>query len=324
MIFSKAKWDNGKEIGQYVPTSASLGYDKMSSSLQSAEDLFLVPLLGADMMQSIIDIYDTPPIERSVDDEQLLSIAQRAEANLAFWYNFDALQLRITDQGFQRQGSDDWQQAYKYQEDRLREGFKVKGFNAIDLLLDFLESNIDTYTAYSGSPAHITRSYSLVKTTEEVERWVFIGHSRLMFLRLSAEFPTVEEDILQAELGDELYEKLQRWLHLNGRLPEDFETFRQRCVRVVVTGAAIRVLQRTGNLTERGLYFSGISAENSENVTWKNASDGEIGSRLEGYQEDLRRGLAALRSYVIEHFDEGRKKGHVVRDNDGHAGFFAF
>ena len=77
---------------------------------------------------------------------------------MAFFYNFDALQLRITDQGFQRQGSEDWQQAFKYQEDRLRDGFRTKGFNAIDEMLDFLDENVSTFTQYEESTAYAERA----------------------------------------------------------------------------------------------------------------------------------------------------------------------
>ena len=74
----------------------------MEHALASVEGLFLFPLLGPDMLERLQDIYDG---QVSQDDNvkklelQSLEIAQRAEANLAFWWHFDALNLRITDQG---------------------------------------------------------------------------------------------------------------------------------------------------------------------------------------------------------------------------------
>lgn len=329
MIFSKSKWNSGKEIGKFVPTSASLSFDKMESSLQSASDLFLLPLLGADMMTDLDTIYDKESSTRTEQEQQLLDHAQRAVANLAMWYNFDALQLRITDQGFQRQGSDDWQQAFKYQEDRLREGFKTKGFNAVDLLLDFLEENVAEFTDYEDAPAHIDREKALVKDTDEVQKWVNIGHSRLMFLRFSAEFPTVDEDVLMPELGAKLYDKLIQWVAGDEQYPEKYEVtledFRKRCVRVIVTAAAIRILKHTGSLTERGLYFEEVCTGATENRTKKTATDAQIGNRMEIFESDLRHALASLRSFVRENYTDivDVQAGHVVRDNDGHAGFFA-
>lgn len=329
MLFSQNKWNNGKEIGAYVPTSASLSFAKMESSLQSAEDLFLVPILGTDLMATLEEIYGKQPESRTEKEKKLLILAQRAEANMAFFYNFDALQLRITDQGFQRQGSDDWQQAYKYQEDRLRDGFRTKGFNAIDALLDYLDENTDTFSDYEDAPAYADRKTAIVKNTREVQQWVNIGHSTLVFLRFAAEFPTVEETVLRACVGNAFYGQLRKWLNGDEAYPGEsdltLEQLRRQCGRLVVMATAVRLLKKTGTLTDRGLYFENISAAAGENRTREAASDSQIGDRLAIYEEDLRSAEANLRCIIEDSypdFSDG-KQGHVVRDNDNHAAFFA-
>jgi len=309
-----------------VPTSASLSFDKMEGSLQNAADMFLLPLLGTAMMAALDDIYDD---ENATETEtQLLTICQLAEANLAMWYNFDALQLRITDQGFQRQGSDDWQQAYKYQEDRLRDGFKVKGFNALDQLLEFLEEHIEDFTDYEESPAHVARGAAIVKNTAEVDNWVYINHSRLIYLRMANEFPTVEETVLRPAMGDSLFEAFLGWLE-DGGYPETYsvtlEQLRKKCARVVVTAAAVRLIQLTGSLTERGLYFQAVAASGSDNNSRTPADDARIGDRLKFYNDDKELAIAALRRFVNTYYSDlaDGKSGQIIRDNDDHAAFFA-
>lgn len=329
MLFSSEKWNSGKEIGAYVPTSASLSFAKMESSLQSAEDLFLKPLLGSQMMAALQAIYDKDVDSRTPKEKLLLAIAQRAEANMAFFYNFDALQLRITDQGFQRQGSEDWQQAFKYQEDRLRDGFRTKGFNAIDEMLDFLDENVDTFTQYEESTAYAERAKAVVKNTREVQRWVNIGHSTLIYLRFAAEFPTVEETVLRACVGNAFYEKLRQWLDDANAYPQEYSItlpqLREKCGRVVVMAAAVRLLKKTGTLTDRGLYFENVAAAAGENSTRKAATDSQIGDRLALYEDDLRDAEIKLRLLIeMEYTDyyDG-KQGQVIRDNDNHSAFFA-
>lgn len=330
MLFSKEKWNNGKEMGAYVPTSASLSFEKVESSLQSADDLFLTPLLGDGLMAAIEAIYGKEDASRTPEERVLLTLAQRAEANLAFFYNFDALQLRITDQGFQRQGSDDWQQAYKYQEDRLRDGFRTKGFNAIDAMLEFLDENRQTFTEYEDAPAYTERQKAIVRNTDEVQRWVNIGHSALMFLRFAAEFATVEETVLQATMGDAFYQQLLKWLNGDEEYPESgyvmtLAELRRKCGRVVVMATAVRLLKKTGTLTDRGLYFENVTAAAGENHTRTAASDTQIGDRLAIYEEDLRAAEANLRTVIRQYypsFSDG-SNGHVIRDNDHHAAFFA-
>ena len=329
MLFSKEKWNNGKEISAYVPASASLSFAKVKSSLQSAEDLFLAPLLGTAMIARTEAVYAKSEAARTAEERQLLRLAQRAEANMAFFHDFDALQLRITDQGFQRQGSDDWQQAYKYQEDRLREGFRAKGFNAIDALLDFLDANSQTFAEYADAPACKERQKAIVKSTDEVQRWVNIGHSRLVFLRFAAEFSTVEDTVLQATMGDAFYQQLQKWLNGDEEYPDDYdltlEELRRQCGRLVVTATAIRLLKKTGTLTDRGLYFENVQAAAGENHTRTAATETQIGDRLAIYERDLQAAEANLRNVIktcYPDFSDGAD-GYIVRDNDHRAAFFA-
>ena len=57
MIFSKEKWNNGKEISAFVPSSASLSFQKMESSLSSVQQMFLQPLVESTLMKRIENIY---------------------------------------------------------------------------------------------------------------------------------------------------------------------------------------------------------------------------------------------------------------------------
>ncbi len=329
MIFSRDNWDNGREIGQYVPTSSSLSFEKMESSLSNVQELFLIPLLGDDMMETIEDIYSRVEMDDlTAEETKLLRLAQRAVANLAFWYDFDNLQVRISDQGFQRQGSEDWQQAYKYQEDRLRDGFKVKGFNALDRLLNYLTDHTDTFTDYEHSPAYKARKKAIVRTVAEAQNYVNIDNSAILYLRLAAEFPTVEERELRGALGSELYWQLREYLDNlaeGGEEDKDLEGLREQCVRVMVNGAALRLLKQTGSLTDKGLYFEAVTANNSENCTKTPATDAAIGDRLSIYVTDLEDSKTMLHMYVRDNLSDyaDNKDGHVIRDNDGGSGFFA-
>lgn len=253
MIFSKEKWNGGKEISAYVPTSSSLSFQKMESSLSSAQQMFLLPLVESKLMQKIEDTYASQDTA-SDDALHLLTLAQRAVANLAFWHDFDALNLRITDQGFQRQGSGEWQGAYKYQEDRMRENFKNRGFNALDALLDYVEDNIGLYPEYKETRCWTDRSQAIVRSPREASRIVCIYGSHIVFMRLQAEFPTVEEYHLKPILGDVLYSDLRKWLSGTEDFPQlgfHLDTFRLACADYVVRMAVVRLMKQTGSFTDR-------------------------------------------------------------------------
>lgn len=331
MLFSSFKWNNGKEISPYVPASASLSFDKVEHALGSAENMFLLTLLGRQMLARLQRIYDgrgSSDTETKKTEDQALEIAQRAEATLAFWWHFDALNLRVSDQGFQRQQSDDWSPAFKYQEDRMRENFKQQGFNALDALVDFLSHNISVFDEFQHSDAYVKRQHATVKNREEAERYVSLGHSTIAFLRLEQEFTMASGSELQAAMGADMYEKYCSWMANPSTYPGtevSLEQLRKECVPVVVFAAAKRLLERTGTYTERGLYFEAVVSAAQTNQTTTPASERQIGDRLGHINRDLQHAQSILKSFLRHHFDDiySDDPGNIIRNNDDHTGFFA-
>ena len=223
MIFSAKKWNNGKELKAVMKVNTAISFDMMEAPLRNAFRQYLVPLLGDAMVGEVVEIYEFGPnpdvleqntegaTEREKLDSRLLEICKRANANLAFWNDFDEISMRITDAGFQRQKSDNgesFQQVYKYQEDNLRASLRNKGFNALDELLEFLYAHIAEYPEFASSQAYQDRKSAIVRSTADVNDVCFINGSRIVFLRLQPHLKFAEEMLLQPAIGDKLYEHL--------------------------------------------------------------------------------------------------------------------
>lgn len=325
MIFSEKKWNIDKEIQQIIPTSAALSWNKMQASLRNAQDEYLLVLLGTDMTAKIEEIYAADPLQRSEKDTKLLYLSQKAVANIAMWTDFDALNLRITDQGFQRQESEsgDFTGAYKYQEDNLRNNFKNKGFNALDAVLAFLEENVADYDAFKSSPAYTVSQKSLVKNTEEIQQIFYIQNSRIIFLRLHPVIEQVEELSLQPILGDDLFAKLQKWL--SGTLQWTntditFDDFRMACAKVVIMKAVLSLLRTTGSITDRGLYFEQTQVQTPGNESRTPVSDTRlelaVADATNAIQEYTARLMRLVSTYMAD--DAAGNPLHALdRDNSG-------
>lgn len=257
MLFSAEKWSESEELNKFIPVSAGLSYEKVESSLEDSFRLFVLPLFGEKLADEIQSFY----INDGVTDLQrsLLEECQRAVANLAFWYNYTELNVRITDQGMQRQESEGtFKQTYKYQEDQLRNSFRNKGFNALDRMIEFLDLHQDDFPLYAQSPAYTRRRQAIVRSTAEVDINYFINKSHLIFLRLKPFFKVVEETILQPLLGVDLYAKLTEALKkeektIGGTTTEELRT---RCAQFVIFKSIAELIRSTGSLTDRGLYFT--------------------------------------------------------------------
>jgi hypothetical protein len=330
MIFSKEKWNNSEEISAFIPSSASLGYDKMKSSLQSAETMFITKLIGEELTNKIDLFYENGVNDNKELWTKLLSLSQRAVAYLAMWYDFDALNLRITDQGFQRQESDTFKGAYKYQEENMKRTFKNRGFNCLDDILEFLDLNRTVFTDYINSPAYIDSQKSIVRSTSEVNNIIYINNSRIIFLRMRCEFNAIEENFIKPKLGDDLYKMLIDSLADSSKFTAGDKTIleglRLACAKVVIRGAAIRLIKSTGSMTDRGLYFEQTKSGSYTDNDVSKATDMEIGDRLSQLESDFNFALVALVRYIqlnLSDYYEGSSQYRFSRDNDDKKIFWA-
>lgn len=331
MFFSKDNWNNGQEMNAVIPVSSALSFEKVYSSLQAADELYLIPVFGSALMATFRSIYDKE--NKSGDEKQLLQVLQAAEANLAYYTNFDALQLRITDQGFQRQQTENFGSPYKYQEDRLRQTFKNRGFNAIDRILDLLDDKFTSLEGYAEMPVRVTTRTDIVQRTAEVNAVHFINNSRLVFLRLVPIITGIVHNHLRPLIGWDLYTAMQQALEAGTAsvpvgLPDGspasapartFDELRRQCIPFVVKKAVAQLIRETGSLTDRGLYFAGTAAGSMDNQTETPATRREAHDAAATAEAEAQRYADTLTAFIEWKWPEyfgGHQSDIYKRDNN--------
>ncbi len=331
MFFSSKNWNNGKQMDDIIPVSAALSFDKMRSSLKTADDLYLSPLIGDALMTTLEGLCDN---ETTDNERHLIRLLRSAEANLAFYANFDTLQLRITDQGFQRQQTENFGSPYKYQEDRLRAAFRNRGFNALDSILDLLDASFTSLAGYGDMPARCTSAADIVQRTSEVNAVHFINGSRLVFLRLVPQLVAVAHNELRPLIGWNLYNNMTAALQ-DGTAEErvgdtdpsrTYEELRQYCIPFVVKKAVARLIRETGSLTDRGLYFLSHVAGSSDNDTAAPASRREAHDAAANAETEARQYGDTLMAFIEWKWPDyfpGKPSDTFKRDNNGKKTFWA-
>lgn len=330
MIFSAAKWNKGEEISRFLKVSSGLSFDKLEAALRNAFELFIVPLLGDELTGRMVDIYQSGA-DAVADETKVLAVCQRANANLAFWYDFDEINTHITDKGFHRQEAENgtFKPVYKYQENNLRTGFRNKGFNALDELLALLEKHSDLFPEYLKSPACIDSRRAIIKNTGEVNKVYFINDSRIIYLRLHTHFAFAEENILRPALGEQLYAKLLAWL---ADPPADaterlkVEELRLKAAKIIVMNAVKRLMTETGSLTDRGLYFTAITANSDGDENERPVTDNRLSIQIAQVESDAMVYMNNLIRFVRRAFPDdyaGNPQQVFNRDNDHKKTFFA-
>jgi len=256
MIFSSSKWNNAAEIRPYISVAKSTQFATLEAPLRNAFENFIRPLLGETMTEKLIQYYASS--SPTAKQTRLIQIAQRANAFLAFWYDYSEMQLLIDDSGSHRQESESQKTPYKYQEQTLKEGWKTKGFNALDNLLEYLEINIQDFPDFLQSSNFTILKKLIVRSTREVDDCYWINNSRIIFLRLKPHFRTVTDTIIAPRLGN-VYDDMIN--SLTAQSPDQkYTKLREMLVPVVVFYAVSRLLRESGSLTERGLFFETLKA----------------------------------------------------------------
>lgn len=329
MLFSQNFWEESEEMNRIIPVSSALSFERVESSLRDAEDMFLVPVLGQELMDKVNETYASVNISgdgKSLQERMLLML-QRAEANLALWYNFDELNVRITDQGFQRQTTENFTSAYKYQEDELKRKFKTKGFNALDNAITFLMEHTDEFPEFKKSVAYEQRRTAIVKSMQEAEKIYCISQSPLVWMRLVPIIREVEETILPSTIGDECYRALRNALDKGEEKigEEDTDMLRLKVARYLVTLAISMLLKRGGSLTDRGLYFEREVATNVSGTACVPAEleNAYMLSREVGEIAERHRSL--MDRYIRNNHPNlygGSKSDVLTRNNDNHRCMF--
>lgn len=320
MIFSAEKWKT-EGVTKLLHASNALTWETMEPLLTQAWYMFIVPLMGS--CSSILTvIFAKEKANRSELEQQLLFYAQSAVANLALWYNFTELNTRLTDQGHQRQETENFKSLFKYQENSLRDTYRNKGYNTLDALLELLDSKVDTYPLWKESTSYGLRKKSIVQSAKEVDRVVFINHSCILFLRFVPILDSIDQTTMRTLLGIRLHDALHEAIEAGTKKIGDstVEELRIRVGRVMINLAAAELIRESGTLTDRGLYFESLTAGKEGDETAAVPGNRDRVNQAATYEQKAELQMRQLNNFISNYIPDlfaGFPKDAYTRDNDG-------
>jgi hypothetical protein len=347
MLLSKAKNLKMEEIRRYVPVSVSSDFDSLSPHIANAEADYLIPVIGQQTYDELQLFYDSAssgsadlPEEESgsgtsEEDEaadkkktELLRLVQSCVTHIAFWIGYDLLNSYITDDGFKRTESEKIKSLFKYQEDNLKQYFRTNGFNRLDTVLQFLEDNAQTFTTFAVSAQYTVLKSAFIPNTAAFNRIVFIGGSRLTFLRMIPHMQLIEEVEIRPLLGSVALAQLREEMLKESPRPAitGIVPIIQKAVAYLASGM---LMQESGaDLTDNGLYFSSQSSITGNNSEKKPSDALRIATLSERNRHIGNAFLDQVRSYLVTHAadwnDVAPSTGKILsRNNTGKKTFWA-
>ena len=328
MVFSKEKWNGDEGIGMFVHASKALSWVTMAGPLEQAWQLFVLPLLGEELCGAVDAIFSKSVGNRTAAEKRVLWYVQGAVANLALWHNFFELNVRLTDQGHQRQETENFKSVYKYQERELQQSYRNKGFNSLDALMAYLDAHASDFSGWAAAPANVRRKKSVVKSALEVDDVVFINRSTIVFLRLQPILARLEQTDLPVILGSRLCDAFMAKLGTGDNTigQTSVEELRVRVGRVLVNKAVAELIRQTGSLTDRGLYFETVTAGREGDSVTSVPTSREKALLAEVYERDAVAQYQALSNFIELNIPElyaGHPSDVFKRDNEGKRTFWA-
>ena len=302
MLFSKEKNPKMEEIREFVPVSSSSDFDSVAPHIANAERDYLIPVIGTTMFESLMVFYKTELSEELTEVEQrtgeLFRLVQSAVIHIAYWIGFDLLNSHISDGGFKRTESTSVKGLFKYQEENLKIYFRTNGFNGLDTVLQYLETNSSDFSEFSESPSFSQLKSAFIPTTDIFNELIFINKSRLTFLRMKSHMRLIEDTEISTILGHTAFAFVKS--EMVKANPEAKVTVLLSYIRkpVAYLASALLMEESGADLTDNGLFFTSTASGFNNDTERKPSTPDRIAILVNRNRNIGNAYLDQLRSYL--------------------------
>lgn len=323
------------EIQKHLTIGVGSDFNQLAPHISNAETAYMRPLLGSVMFDELQEYYTERPTgefdsltETQQAMETLLDKVQKSLIHLAYLMGFQVLNSTISSGGFKRTESEKQKSLYHYQEDELKEYFKTAGFNAMDEVLEYMESNIIHFNEFKVSTNWTVLKTAFISDTKTFESIYFINNSRLTFLRLKSYSTLVEDMEIRPLLGTAIFDEVKTEMAKDDPAAKVLALLSYIRKPIAYLSTAMLMEESGADLGEKGLYFetslsttfSGKNKQvsNADRIALLAARNRSLGS---AYLDQLKSYLAAN---IADWPAYSGQTGSVFRrDNNGKKTFWA-
>lgn len=252
--------NNTAEIQEYLPTSVSMDFDRLKPFTIDAENEYLAKVLGADFLAELNDYYEGS-IQDDVYMNKALYFSQRAIVYLAFYIGFDILNVSMKSTGFVRKEDTNNKSLFNYQEKNLRTTLSKIGFNSLEDLIVYMDTNIDEFTTWKDSDEYSEqREYFINTAIRFTQIYRALKACRLVYMNILSDMTLAEDFDIKPIIGPELFTKMKT-LIIDDSIDEVANAAYKSLLPYIQNPTAYYTIGRCtinlgANFQEKGLFFS--------------------------------------------------------------------
>ena len=208
-LFFKPELNNkAEEFKKYLPVNVNLNFKTLAPYIYVCEKKYIQPVLGTTLFNALTEYYALDEaLQTNEKHNHLVELIQFALIRLAYYTGYDVLSVQLSDTGASAK-VDKEQRLYRYQEENIKQSLKNEGFDTIDTIVDYVQTNIDNFTAFTQSDYYKGNIRSFIKSTADFDNIINIGRSHLVFQRMRQFINDVENIELRHFIGNDFVETL--------------------------------------------------------------------------------------------------------------------
>lgn len=307
------------KIQEFLPTSVSISLERLLPFIDVAENKYLKEILGLSFLTELNN-YANGSAEADAKMDVVLKYAQRAVTYLAFHEGFSVLNVSMKDTGFFRVEDGDNKSLFNYQEKDLREFFSKTGYNTLEDILEYMESNLTDFTTWAESDAYQEQRKHLINTAKDFTAiYRPLKNSRLVFLNMLSDLQAAEDFDIQPILGDSLFDMLKDLVLDKDIDKAEFIEYKKLLPKVQKPLAYFTIVRTVSNLganfTDKGLFFA--TYENTDKNLKRETGDPDRTMALvNSAQADAERYAEKLSEYLTDNKDKLPEYAEFIGDDD--------
>lgn len=261
-----------EELGEVLPNTKYIMLEKLQPYFEQAADAILIPHIGEQLYERILDKYNSSPPELSDAETSLLRRLRMIISKFGLAAYLPIGEVIIGDDGITTVSKGESRTAaYDQQITRLTESLLSQAYDALERLLSWLQlsAQLAEFGEYANSAEYIRQQRGLVRRAVDFDDIYKIAGSRLTFQAIHPELLNVEEDKLLPLIGQTHYNIIKA----NSGLSDEYASLRRAAQKAVVFQAVANVIQLQQNiqLDAGGLRVYAASQNGSQNVKYYRA-----------------------------------------------------
>ncbi len=189
---------------------AATNFEDIEIYLQEAETRFLKPMISAAQYNALHAAYQAAASDDALSpaDRELITRCRPVIVNYALAIGVPKLQVVVSSSGVHIYSNEQQKTAFSWQIDDLVNGYFASGDSYADALLQYMEENKATYTAWANSSAYTVFKSVLVPDTATFSSIVNINDSRRVFLRLKPAMLVIQDMKIKSAISSAYFAEL--------------------------------------------------------------------------------------------------------------------